>query len=262
MQPDAFAEMVVLTVKTALAPMQAELAAMRERLAGFDTRVAMLPELRDRVVVVETKAALPLPQDAALVELSRLGPLLIERIKDLETKAAQPDLSRDELIHRIEGLEGREDGTPAVARELAVVKDRLLVVETLATATPAPDTTSADLKELTKAIGDLRERVAVVEVRPLVPGPPGEPGAPGKDGKDGEPGTAGLAWDGIYQEGKSYTKSQIVTWAGSAWHCNEQTDTKPGDGSKAWTLMVKRGRDGRDGKDAETLPVVSVGRRD
>jgi hypothetical protein len=259
MQPDAFADMVVMTVKNALAPLQAELAAMRERLAGFDTRVAMLPELRDRVVVVETKAAQPPPQDAALVELTRLGPMLIQRIKDLEAKATQPDLSREELIHRIEGLEARPIQPIVYKDEMARLKDRLLVVETLATA-PAPlDTTSADLKDLTKALGDLRERIAVVEVRPLVPGPPGEPGPPGKDGLNGKDGTAGLSFEGVYQEGKSYDYGNLVTWGGSSWHCNEATTTKPGEGSKAWTLMVKRGRDGRDGKDAETIPVVSIG---
>jgi hypothetical protein len=29
---------------------------------------------------------------------------------------------------------------------------------------------------------------------------------------------------------------------------------------KAWTLIVKRGRDGKDGRDAVTTPVVAIGR--
>lgn len=91
----------------------------------------------------------------------------------------------------------------------------------------------------------LRERVATLEARPPVPGPPGEPGPPGKDGQDGTPG---LSFEGVYQDGKSYELGHLVTWAGSSWHCNEPTTSKPGDGSKAWTLMVKRGRDGKDGK--------------
>lgn len=89
----------------------------------------------------------------------------------------------------------------------------------------------------------LRERVATLEARPVVPGPPGEPGPPGKDGQDGTPG---LSFEGVYQDGKNYELGHLVTWAGSSWHCNEPTTSKPGDGSKAWTLMVKRGRDGRD----------------
>jgi len=98
---------------------------------------------------------------------------------------------------------------------------------------------------LAKEMGNLRERVAVVEVKPVLPGPPGEPGPPGKDGQDGTPG---LSFEGVYQDGKSYALGHLVTWAGSSWHCNEPTTSKPGDGSKAWTLMVKRGRDGKDGK--------------
>ena len=101
---------------------------------------------------------------------------------------------------------------------------------------------------------------------PGAPGAPGEhglngtDGLPGKDGVDGKDGTAGLSFEGVYQDGKSYALGHLVTWAGSSWHCNEPTTTKPGDGSKAWTLMVKRGRDGKDGVDAPgALPVVKVG---
>ena len=54
----------------------------------------------------------------------------------------------------------------------------------------------------------------------------------------------------------------MATWGGSTFHCNETTTSKPGE-SKAWTLMVKRGRDGKDGRDlspaATALPVVTVG---
>jgi hypothetical protein len=95
----------------------------------------------------------------------------------------------------------------------------------------------------TKELGALRERVAVVEVRPVLPGPPGDPGPPGKDGADGK---AGLTYLGVFQEGKQYEVGELVTWGGSMWHCNEATELKPGEGSKAWTLAVKRGRDGKD----------------
>jgi hypothetical protein len=97
----------------------------------------------------------------------------------------------------------------------------------------------------TKELGGLRERVAVLEVRPVVPGPPGDPGPPGKDGVDGTPG---LTYQGVFQDGKAYELGDVVTWAGSTWHCNAPTETKPGEGAHAWTLMVKRGRDGKDGK--------------
>jgi len=52
------------------------------------------------------------------------------------------------------------------------------------------------------------------------------------------------------KDGKSYDPGDLVTWAGSTWHCDEATTSKPGEyaGAKNWTLMVKRGRDGKDAK--------------
>jgi len=91
----------------------------------------------------------------------------------------------------------------------------------------------------------LRERITVLETRPPTPGPAGEPGPPGRDGADGKPG---LTYAGVYQDGKAYEPAELVTWAGSLWHCNEPTRSRPGDGSASWTLAVKRGRDGKDGR--------------
>lgn len=91
----------------------------------------------------------------------------------------------------------------------------------------------------------LTERLARLEGREPMPGPPGPPGPPGADGKDGTPG---LRFAGVYVEGKTYDLGDLVTWGGSSWHCNETTTSKPGEGAKAWTLMVKRGRDGKDGR--------------
>ena len=130
----------------------------------------------------------------------------------------------------------------------------------------------------------LADRLALLEVRESLPGPAGEKGAPGRDGtldqikmvsdgdrtvtfcfKDGTPiegGTITFPVDiyrGVFTEGKTYERGDGVTWAGSEWHCHDTTTSKPGDGSKAWTLKVKRGRDGRDGQDAPgALPVVKV----
>jgi integrin beta 3 len=124
---------------------------------------------------------------------------------------------------------------------------------------------------------------------PGVPGVQGEKGIDGINGLNGKDGTDGLGFDdfeelydgertwtrryikgdrvkefvfktpmdiyrGVYVEGKTYDRGDGVTWGGSEWHCNEQTTTKPGEGSKAWTLKVKRGRDGKDGKDGERGP--------
>jgi hypothetical protein len=105
---------------------------------------------------------------------------------------------------------------------------------------------------LKTAMGPLSERVAAIEARPLVPGPPGEkgePGAAGAPGRDGAAGTPGLSYRGVFVDGQTYDHGDGVTYAGSMWHCNaDGTGARPGDGSKEWTLMVKRGRDGKDAR--------------
>lgn len=55
----------------------------------------------------------------------------------------------------------------------------------------------------------------------------------------------GLEYQGTHEHGRQYRKGDFVTCAGSLWHANEPTTQKPGDGS-AWSLAVKRGRDGKD----------------
>lgn len=276
MQPDEFADMVVLTVKAALAPLQAELATLREKVAAADVQ-----QLRDRVVAVETKAAIPAAPDALLGELR-------DRLLVLETKTTAPV------------VETRE---PVAVPDTGDLRDRIVTLETRSAGPTTADMAIVDLRErltslerrvvddsLTKEIGAIRERIAVVEVRAQVPGPAGKDGANGKDGTDGlgfddlsvdydgdrtlalkfERGSQRKSFpialpfmrqQGVYIDGKSYVTGDVVTWAGSQWHCNEETSTKPGEGSKAWTLVVKRGRDGKDGRDGHdaALPVVKVG---
>jgi hypothetical protein len=151
-------------------------------------------------------------------------------------------------------------------------------------------TLEAQVQQLVEAAKDapaLRERLAALEARPPVPGPPGPPGRDGADGlgledlavtqhddrsftiaavhgeRVKEIGTARFAvvlYRGVWTEGRSYDPGDSVTWAGSEWHCVTATTTKPGEGSKAWTLKVKRGRDGKDGKDGPSGPPGPAGR--
>ncbi len=212
MQPDEIADVVVLTIKAALAPVLERMAVAEGKLALIAATDTALLEMRDRLVIVETKASIPPVQPTPSVDLGDIPARLSAAELRLEMKSAE---------------------TVPILGAIA---------------------------ELTKDVGAMRERIAVVEVRPPLPGPTGETGAPGRDGIDGAPGVAGLTYQGVYQDGKSYDLGDVVTWAGSTWHANEGTTAKPGE-AKSWTLMVKRGRDGRDGKDAPTLmPVVSVGR--
>lgn len=51
---------------------------------------------------------------------------------------------------------------------------------------------------------------------------------------------------GVWREGETYSRGDMVTWAGSTWHCEEKSIAKPGEVSGNWTLAVKAGRPGRD----------------
>ena len=50
----------------------------------------------------------------------------------------------------------------------------------------------------------------------------------------------------VYQPGRKYYPGDCVTFAGSVWHCHEETADRPNEaGSTGWKLAVKRGRDAR-----------------
>lgn len=55
-----------------------------------------------------------------------------------------------------------------------------------------------------------------------------------------------MQYRGIFDAGTFYDVGDTVRQGGSLWHCNQLTKDRPGEGSAAWTLAVKRGRDGRD----------------
>lgn len=182
---------------------------------------------------------------------------------------------REAVATAVHDAETRLAVAEAQLKAIGDIRDRVVVMETkaalpaiLQTAGPTEADVELSVKDaiepIKAALAAAQERIAILETRQPVPGPAGKDGAPGLDGKDGAPGRDGLAgmdYKGVFEEGASYERGHLVTWGGSGWHCNEPTTTKPGEGSKAWTLMVKRGRDGKDGRDAEVAPVVSLGSR-
>ena len=107
----------------------------------------------------------------------------------------------------------------------------------------------------------------------------GKDGDPGKDGRDGfgfddmdvavldddrtielsfrrgeEEKAFTLKWPtvidrGVYKAGESYQAGDAVTWGGSLWVAQKETDAKPDTADSGWRLAVKKGRDGKDGKN-------------
>lgn len=53
---------------------------------------------------------------------------------------------------------------------------------------------------------------------------------------------------GVFKEGQTYEAGDSVTWGGSLWTAQRQTDAKPDTADSGWRLAVKRGRDGKDAK--------------
>lgn len=72
-----------------------------------------------------------------------------------------------------------------------------------------------------------------------------------------------MIYQGVFMDGKTYRRGDTVTWGGSLWHCDSETDDKPDGtgGGKSWRLAAKRGRDGKDGilKDPPKGGPVKVG---
>lgn len=62
---------------------------------------------------------------------------------------------------------------------------------------------------------------------------------------------------GVYKEGSAYLKGAGVTWGGSFWIAQKDTEEKPGTGS-GWRLAVKKGRDGKEVVKAEVDPKKPV----
>jgi hypothetical protein len=277
-------------------PVPVDLSPVLERLAATEARLSVLGDLRDRVVTIETKAAqpIPLPVIAEPPSPVDLSPVL-ERLAASEARLNTIGDMRDRVI-TVETKMAQPMVVPTV--DLGDVHDRLARLDAELKAAQPMDV--APVLEKYEALGTevnaLRERIAVAETRQMIPGPMGRDGQPGRDGKDGKDGIDGLGYDDlallqvdertavakakrglhereigrfvfhhevyrdVYEMGKSYDRGDCVTWGGSEWHCNQTTTSKPGDGSKDWTLKVKRGRDGKDGRDAPSLPIVKAGR--
>lgn len=225
--------------------------------------------------VAAAAAVLDAVDRAVAPVLSRLA-VLDATLAALETRVRDVAAAAGVDHDRIVALEGRAapDATGPFLERLAVLETRLAAV-----------------LQVADALATVRERVAGLEARPPVPGPAGADGPPGRDGVDGlgfddvavafdgdrtlsisfQAGDRVrsfpvvlpvLRYQGVWREDVTYTRGDVVTWAGSAWYCEEATTTrKPATGARgAWTLVVKCGRDGRDGAAGPPGPAGPAGR--
>jgi integrin beta 3 len=64
---------------------------------------------------------------------------------------------------------------------------------------------------------------------------------------------------GYYRTGVTYAPGDAVTYAGSFWIAQVDTDTRPIESSAAWRLAVKRGDKGAAGPKGERGPAGEKG---
>jgi collagen type III alpha len=121
------------------------------------------------------------------------------------------------------------------------------------------------------------------------PGPAGVPGLNGRDGRDGIDGTleavtfaredravivrradgaeigrwvsSELLDRGQYRAGTVYAPGDAVTYAGSLWIAQADTDARPAESAAAWRLAVKRGERGATGPRGDRGPAGERGQQ-
>lgn len=139
---------------------------------------------------------------------------------------------------------------------------------------------------IAKSLLDLERRAQGVLERAIDKMPLPKDGKDGKDGVDGKDGRDGLGFDdfvpewdghrtltlrltrgdvskewqivmpvpldaGIFKRGESYKQGDMVSFGGSLFIAQRDTDGVPETADSGWRLAVKRGRDGKDGKNGE-----------
>ncbi|ARC37892.1 hypothetical protein A6J80_17415 [Paracoccus yeei] len=233
--------------------------AMQKAMAAIPASVEppAPPEVPDIPALVaeavqEAVKALPAPQDGkdgASVTPEDVMPALEKRVDDFLATIPAPKDGRD-------GVDGI-DGTPGDKGE--------------------PGRDGLDVKDLFRADGGRLIAVMSDGTTKDLGAFVGKDGEPGRDGVDGRDGADGLGFEdmdfvtddhgrvlakftrgdvvksvrlpgivdrGPYKAGEEYEKGDAVSYGGSLWIAQEPTGDKP-DGSKAWRLSVKKGRDAR-----------------
>lgn len=60
-----------------------------------------------------------------------------------------------------------------------------------------------------------------------------------------------LSYEGVWTAEREYQRGMFTTHGGSLWHCQRETQNKPGEGDHHdWVLAVRKGRDGKDARNA------------
>lgn len=257
---DALGQLVAMAVKSAMAPMSERLALAEAKLVQHAAAEQTIAELRERVVVAETKAALLRPDSDFDAVLIRVAAIESRQAAEHQPALVSPPMASVPAVS-LDDLTALRDRLEFVEAKAAGFDMRMVSPEPLSATAEKAQRALADtekneraLADLTKDIGALRERIAVAEVRAPIPGP---------SGKDGKDGADGMGWDdlvvehdgersfkvkmikgdrvkeagsfkaptmiyrGVLRDGRTYEPGDMVTYGGSLYHCQKTTALKP-----------------------------------
>lgn len=183
----------------------------------------------------------------------------------------------DEAVAALPPAEKGDPGDPGLDVDMAEVATRIEhAVKSAVAALPAPKDgeQGKDGAGLANALKDAEGNLVLVLTDGRTKSLGKIDGKPGKDGVDGitpefmdaefvgrtlrltfgdgeraktvEFQMATPEYRGVFKESEVYEPGDMVTWAGSCWHCDEAKGLKPGAPDSGWTLAVKAGRAGKD----------------
>lgn len=246
---DGIAPAIAGLIGKALAPVLARLEVTENELAAAKAELAERPDFDGIVAREVAKALAEQPPVPTAEDIARLVPAGRDGI---DGKDGAPGIPGEK------GLDGKDGAPGADGRDGIDGKDGVGLASALIDRDGNLVLTMTN--GATKSLG-------------LVVGKDGLPGKPGDDGFslddfeviDAEDSftlrfvrgdktkeftlakpTLADFYRGVWKEG-SHKAGAVVTWGGSIWLAKRDTEDRP-ESSDAWTLIVKKGRDGRDGE--------------
>lgn len=260
----------------------AALALVASRLDQIDNVITSIPSAADLATRAAGMVPVPVAQDISkFVDEARVRELAAEAAAEA-IRSAPPAFNQDEFETRLLlNVPTVDDVAMRIARVLPVPKDgesftleqaRPIVLELVRESMPTAEAVAEIVSRLYVNAWalDFERRAQDVLQRAIdrMPAP--------KDGKDGEDGMGfehcSLSYDGertltlraelgersleqavkmaiplyrkVFSDDAVYERGDMVTWGGSTWIAlKDAPQGRPGDASRDWQLMVKKGRD-------------------
>ncbi len=224
--------------------------------------------------VAAAVAALPAPQDGKSVTIADVEPVIEDAVTRAVAALPAPTNGKDAdpvaieaaVREAVAALPVPKDGKSVTVADVEPVIEQ--VVARAVAALPAPKDGIGLAGALIDRTGSLKMTLSDGTLADLgrVEGKDGEPGLGFDDMEVVYDGERMFALEfargdqvktytfalpmmidrGVYRAGQAYQKGDCVSYGGSLWIAQADTETKPDGADSGWRLSVKRGRDGRN----------------